>query len=79
MILTSFDFFRTLPNCIVPLLEVLVALSEDEVSEVSQAACEALEAVSAAFGEDSSLVEILESNLFRVAEKLLSTFNRRGT
>jgi putative heme iron utilization protein len=62
----------------VPLLEVLVALSEDQVSEVSTAASEAVEEVSAAFGEDSSMVEILESNLFRVAENLPSMFNRRG-
>jgi hypothetical protein len=48
------------------------------VCEVSNAASEAVEAVSASFGKDSSMVEFLESNLFRVAENLPPTFNRRG-
>jgi hypothetical protein len=70
--------FRTLPSCVVPLLDVLVTLGEDEYSEVSKQARLALDEVSAEFGEDSSLVEILESNLFRVAEMLPSIFNRQG-
>jgi len=62
----------------VPLLEVLVALSEDEVSEVSKEASTALEEVSAIFDEDSSLVEILEANLFRVADTLPQAFSKKG-
>ncbi|CAB3376131.1 Hypothetical predicted protein [Cloeon dipterum] len=68
---------KNLPNCVVPLLEVLVALSEDTVSEVSHAASAALEDVSRVFGDEMDLTEILEGNLYRVAEQLPSIFTKK--
>lgn len=71
---------RAVPQCMPSLLEVLVALSEDEEVQVASAAGEALRLVSLKCGGDlgKSLTEVLEESFFTLASELPAIFNHAG-
>ena len=71
---------RSVPLCVPPLLEALLALAEDEEEEVKSTAKSVLERVSQKCEEcqGRSLTQVLQESFFTLAASLPATFNHAG-